>query len=87
MMKFVDDLYRLYRDQLTESDEDAIEIVLSLFADHSREDLVQLIQQMSDEELFQMVSLYVVEMVKRKMIEDGLGRMGDREIPIDPNIH
>lgn len=86
-MKFVDDLYKLYRDQLTGNDEDTVEIVLSLFADHTREDLMHLIQQISDEELFQMVSLYVVEAIKRKMVEDGILRLTDYKIPLDPNIH
>lgn len=81
-MKFVDDLYKLYRDQLTGNDEDTVEIVLSLFADHTREDLMHLIQKMSDEELFQMVSLYVVEAIKRKMVEDGILRLTDYKIPL-----
>ncbi|CCQ97675.1 conserved hypothetical protein [[Clostridium] ultunense Esp] len=86
-MKFVDDLFKLYRDQLTGNDEDTVEIVLSLFSGHSREDLMNFVQQMTDEELFQMISLYVVELIKRKMVEEGFPGIFEREIPIDPNIH
>jgi hypothetical protein len=86
-MKFVDDLFKLYRNHLTGDDEDAIEIVLSLFADHKREDLEVFISDLSDEELFQMVSIYVIEMIKRKMTEEGLDTFKAKEIPQDPNIH
>lgn len=86
-MKFVDDLFKLYREQLTGDDEDAIEIVLHLFADHKREDLERFISELSDEEVFQMVSFYVIEMVKRKMTEEGLETFKANQIPHDPNLH
>lgn len=86
-MKFVDDLFKLYKEQLTGTDEAAIEIVLSLFADHEREDLMRLISDLSDEEIFQMVSFYVIEMVRRKIIKEGVERISEEEIPLDPNLH
>lgn len=86
-MKFVDDLFKLYKEHLAGTDEAAIEIVLTLFADHQREDLMRFISDLSDEEMFQMVSFYVIEMVKRKMSQEGLERLDEGEYPLDPNLH
>lgn len=86
-MKFVDDLFKLYKEHLIGTDEAAIEIVLTLFADHQREDLMRFISELSDEEVFQMVSFYVIEMVKRKMSQEGIERLNDGEYPLDPNLH
>lgn len=86
-MKFVDDLFKLYKAHLTNTDEAAIDVVLTLFADHTREDLMRFIEELSDEEMFQMVSFYVIEMVKRKMSKEGLQPLNEGEIPLDPNLH
>ncbi len=86
-MKFVDELFKLYKEHLTATDEAAIEIVLTLFADHEREDLMRFISELSDDEVFQMVSFYVIEMVKRKMSQEGLERINEGEYPLDPNVH
>ncbi len=86
-MKFVDDLFKLYKAHLTSTDEAAIEVVLTLFADHKREDLMRFIEELSEDEVFQMVSFYVIEMVKRKMIKEGLEPLDNGEIPLDPNLH
>jgi hypothetical protein len=70
-MSFVDEVYSMYRDQLTDDEEDAVAIVLSILEDQSREHIMQLIHSMSDEELVQMMGVYLVEMLKMKMIQDG----------------
>ncbi|RAL27046.1 DUF6154 family protein [Thermoflavimicrobium daqui] len=70
-MSFVDQVYSLYRDQLTDDEEDAVIIVLSILEDHSREDIMSLIGNMNDDEVMQMMGIYLVEMLKLKMIQDG----------------
>lgn len=70
-MRFVDQVYSLYQDQLRDNEEDAIAIVLSLLEDQSRDDILKLIEGMSDEEVIQMMGIYLVEMLKLKMIQDG----------------
>jgi len=70
-MSFVDEVYSLYRDQLSDDEEDAVAIVLSILEDQSRENVMELINQMSDEELLQMLGVYLVEMIKLKMVQDG----------------
>ncbi|OYD06173.1 DUF6154 family protein [Paludifilum halophilum] len=70
-MRFVDDIYSLYRDQLGEDEENAVSVVLSILEDHSRQDMMKLIEEMDDEEVIQMVGVYLVEMLKMKMVQDG----------------
>lgn len=70
-MSFVDDVYSLYRDQLNDEEEDAVAIVLSILEEQNREQVMQLINEMSDDEIIQMMGVYLVEMLKMKMIQDG----------------
>ncbi len=70
-MRFVDQVYSLYRDQLTDDEEDAVLIVLSILEDQSKENIMELIASMSDDEVLQMMGVYLVEMLKLKMIQDG----------------
>lgn len=70
-MSFVDEIYELYRDQLRDDEDDAITIVLNLLEEQSRENMNQLIQNMSDDEVNQMMGIYLVEMLKMKMVQDG----------------
>jgi len=62
----VDEVYSLYRDQLNDDEEDAVAIVLSILEDQSRENVLQLIDEMSDDEIMQMLGVYLVEMLKMK---------------------
>ncbi|TCS96986.1 DUF6154 family protein [Hazenella coriacea] len=70
-MSFVDDVYSLYRDQLNDEEEDAVAIVLSILEEQNRDHVMQLITEMSDDEIIQMMGVYLVEMLKMKMIQDG----------------
>ncbi|WP_044641029.1 DUF6154 family protein [Risungbinella massiliensis] len=70
-MRFIDQVYSMYQDQLQDNEEDAISIVLSLLEDQSREDVMKLVENMSEDEVIQMMGIYLVEMLKLKMIQDG----------------
>lgn len=70
-MRFVDEVYSLYRDQLTDDEDDAVSLVLHLLEDHTRQDVLNLIEEMSDDEVLQMVAVYLVEMLKAKMAQEG----------------
>lgn len=70
-MRFIDDIYSLYREQLGEDEENAVSVVLSILEDQSRENMLSLIEEMEDEEVIQMVGVYLVEMLKMKMAQDG----------------
>ncbi|MXQ55539.1 DUF6154 family protein [Shimazuella alba] len=70
-MSFADEVYSMYREQLQDDEEDAISIVLNLLEDQSHEDLLRLLEKLSIDELSQMLGIYLVEMLKIKMIQDG----------------
>ncbi|SFS64507.1 DUF6154 family protein [Marininema halotolerans] len=70
-MRFVEDIYSLYRDQLGEDEDNAVSVVLSILEDHSRNDMMNLIKEMDDDEVLQMVGVYLVEMLKMKMAQEG----------------
>ncbi|MGA8942546.1 MAG: DUF6154 family protein [Thermoactinomyces sp.] len=70
-MSFVDEVYDLYRDQLADDEEDAVTIVLSILEEQSRENMMELIHQMDNDEIMQMLGVYLVEMLKVKMVQDG----------------
>lgn len=70
-MSFADEVYSMYRDQLQDNEDNAISVVLKLLEEHSHEDLLRLLKSLSPDELSQMIGLYLVEMLKVKMIQDG----------------
>lgn len=70
-MSFVDEVYSLYRDQLTDNEEDVVAVVLDLLEEQQRNHLMQLIREMTDDEVMQMMGVYLVEMIKLRMVQDG----------------
>jgi hypothetical protein len=72
-MKLVNDIYNLYRDKLTGDEEDVPAIVMSLLHGQSKEELLQWIQEMQESEVYQMLGLYLMEMLRIKMAEEGIG--------------
>jgi Family of unknown function (DUF6154) len=83
-MKFVDELYEYYKNRLTGDEEDAEVMTMSILEELDRNDLLQLIQEMTDEELMGMVGLYILESLKAKMAQDGIGQTKLRDMP---NVH
>jgi hypothetical protein len=73
-MRFVDQLYEYYKDRLTGDEEDVEIITFSILEELSRNDLVKFINEMDDEELVTMFSLYFIESLKAKMAEEGIGQ-------------
>ncbi|MFD1426814.1 hypothetical protein JOD24_003350 [Kroppenstedtia sanguinis] len=76
-MRFVDDLFSLYREHLADNEENAVSVVLNILEDQTREDIMQLIRDMDDEEVIQMVGVYLVEMLKMKIAQEGDGTEGE----------
>ncbi|ERI07742.1 DUF6154 family protein [Aneurinibacillus aneurinilyticus] len=72
-MKLVNDIYNMYRDKLTGDEEDVTAIVMGLLHGQSKEELMQWIQEMQDTEIYQMLGLYLMEMLRVKMAEEGVG--------------
>lgn len=72
-MRFVDEIYEMYRNHLTGDEEDAVALVLNLLQEHEKSDLLKMIDKMEDHEVFQMVAMYLIEMLKAKMAQEELG--------------
>ena len=75
-MRFLDDLYAFYRDQMAVSEEDTMVILVSILQEHNREDLLRLVSEMSEEELRDMLALYLFERIQQKMAREA-GRIGE----------
>ncbi|ARK30605.1 DUF6154 family protein [Halalkalibacter krulwichiae] len=74
-MKFINNLYQLYKDQLTGDEEDALIIINGILQNFSDEDIHKLISDMSNREQFEMFSLYLYEKFRIKVAEEGLGQI------------
>lgn len=77
-MRLIDEIYAMYRDQLTGDEEDAIAIVLGLLEEQNKKELLQLVNDMTEEEVLHMMAMYLVEMLRLKMDKDGLGASDGR---------
>lgn len=86
-MKFINDLYDLYKDQLVGDEEDAIALVLYALQDHEREDLIKFVHQMNEEEIYQMLGNFLIEKLKDKMNKEGLGQYRPDPQNNSKNIH
>ncbi|MDE5414411.1 MAG: DUF6154 family protein [Bacillaceae bacterium] len=72
-MKFVDDLYEMYKNHLTGDEEDAYIIVDGILQEISKEDVKKLIDELSDNERFEMFGMYLYETFRLKVAQEGIG--------------
>jgi hypothetical protein len=85
-VRLIDDLYNLYKHQLVGDEEDAIIIVSGLLEDLEREHFLEWIMEMQEHEIYEMFGNYLVDKLKQKMAEEGLGNH-DGEYPSSGEIH
>jgi hypothetical protein len=71
MMKFVDQLYELYKNRLSGDEEDAMIIVSSILTELDREHLMEIIREMSYAEMYEMLGTYLVNKLHAKLIKEG----------------
>ena len=71
-MKIVDEIYAMYRNHLCGDEDDILALVMGLFLEHDREDLLNMIKEMSREELLQMVTLYTYQLLRLKLEREGM---------------
>lgn len=86
-MAFVDEIYQLYKNQLTGDEEDAVALVLNLLEDHEKGDLIKFIHKMEEDELYQMVAMYLIESLKLKMAQEGVGGSTFKPQSTDSRLH
>ncbi|QOR65965.1 cytosolic protein [Cytobacillus suaedae] len=86
-MKFIDELYEMYRHKLTGDEEDADILAFSVLEQLDRDDMITLIEELSDQELYNLVGFYMIEKLKAKMAREEFG--DTKAVPNDGvrNIH
>ncbi|MBO8171816.1 MAG: hypothetical protein H0Z33_07995 [Bacillaceae bacterium] len=72
-MRFIDQLFNMYRDHLTGDEEDLVALVVYILEEQERDDLLKLIHDMSEDEIYQMLGMFMVEMLRKKAAEEGIG--------------
>ncbi|MCA1028786.1 DUF6154 family protein [Cytobacillus kochii] len=68
-MKIIDELYDYYRNKLTGDEEDIDMLTFAFLEEMSREDILTLIQELDNQELYNLMGLYVIESLKGKFAE------------------
>lgn len=86
-MSFVDEIYEKYKSQLTGDEEDAIALVLNLLQGHKREELLSKINEMADYEIYQMLSIYLIEALKVKIAKDDIEEIKGKRSRIENRFH
>lgn len=85
-MKFVDQLYELYKNKLTGDEEDVMIVVSGILSELTRDEMIALIKDMGKEEIYQMLGTYMVEKLRVKLVEKGAG-VSDQAFPPDGLTH
>jgi hypothetical protein len=71
-LKLANELFQMYKHQLTGDEEDADIITFAVLEELDRNDLLEMIAEMSEQELFNMVGVYLIEFLKGKMAQEGI---------------
>ncbi|WP_209123787.1 DUF6154 family protein [Alkalihalobacillus sp. BA299] len=86
-MKFIDDLFAMYKNHLTGDEEDAFIIISGILQEFNIGDIEKLIKELSDEERFEMFGLYVYERFRLKVAQEGVGDTNNEDDQSDGYIH
>lgn len=71
-MKLVDELYEMYKHHFTGDEEDVDIIAFSVLEQLNRKNLFNLLSELDDQELYDLVGLYLIEGLKGKLAKEGL---------------
>ncbi|WP_261132274.1 DUF6154 family protein [Bacillus sp. Marseille-Q3570] len=74
-MKLVDEIYDTFKYHFSADEEDMYPIVYGLMEAKSREEILELLEELSNEELNEMISLFILEQLQKKLAEEGIGRV------------
>ena len=70
-MKIIDELYEHYRNKLTGDEEDIDMLTFAFLEEMNREDLLAIIHELNNQELYDLMGLYLIETLKGKFASDG----------------
>jgi hypothetical protein len=83
-MKLVDELFEFYRDKLTGDEEDIDMLAFAILEEMSRDDILNLINELSTQELYNLVGIYLIESLREKFAQEEYGQHRPR--PPQPNM-
>ncbi|CAM5782611.1 MULTISPECIES: DUF6154 family protein [Brevibacillus] len=69
-MRFIDEVYEMYKGHFNGDEEDIVAIIVGILDEQSHQDLIKLVTEMDEEELFHMLATYMIEVMKRKVAMD-----------------
>ncbi|QED49055.1 DUF6154 family protein [Cytobacillus dafuensis] len=85
-MKIIDELYELYRHKLTGDEEDIDMLAFAFLEEMKREDLLKMIHDLDNQELYDLMGLYLIESLKGKFANEDFRRQHSPNIS-HRNIH
>jgi hypothetical protein len=85
-MKLVDELFELYRDKLTGDDEDIDMLAFAILEEMSREDILHLIHDLTTQELYNVIGVYLIESLREKFAQEEYGQHRPQPT-VTRNIH
>ncbi|RFU68694.1 hypothetical protein D0469_11170 [Peribacillus saganii] len=71
-MKLIDDLYNLYRNKLTGDEEDIDMLAFAVLEQLNRKEIIGLMDELDDQELTNLLGLYIIESLKGKFAQEEL---------------
>jgi hypothetical protein len=74
MVAFVGELYKFYKDQLSGDEADAEIITASILGELDRDDVLHLLGELHDDELYGLFRLYLIENLRERMAREGMDR-------------
>ncbi|MGP7818367.1 DUF6154 family protein [Niallia sp. 01092] len=85
-MKLVEELYNLYKHKLTGDEEDIDMLAFAFLEEMTREDLLHIIQELNEQELYDLMGLYLIEGLKGKFAKEDYREQ--RSVVFSPrNLH
>ncbi|MRX71898.1 cytosolic protein [Bacillus lacus] len=71
-MRFIDELYEFYRSQFSGEELDAEIVAASVLEELDRKEVIKVLGELDDEELYGLLGFYLVESLKARMARDGV---------------
>ncbi|MBO0999960.1 hypothetical protein IOC57_19725 [Bacillus sp. SD075] len=85
-MKLIEELYNMYRDKMTGDEEDIDMLTFAVLEQLDRKEIFELLQEMDDQELTNLMGLYIIETLKGKFAQNGMNDTKPTHFP-PRNIH
>jgi hypothetical protein len=74
-MKLVDEIYDTFKYHFSADEEDIYPIVYGILESKSKEEIFEHLEHLKQKDLAEMVTLYVLDQLQKKLAEEGIGRV------------